>query len=214
MATPDRAMHSGDRLIAATQSHIYVLRDVVDNLGNYYVKLHDQHLIEINLESGEAERYWPLRRMKVSHLEASDDRIPGQVTERVGETHDMMALLRDIGAEPMQPHGFLLDGYAVSEGAVTRDGEVILTAFGVRAAARAQLAILRADYPPIETEAAFNSHEVMDFYDLYAPGDWYCEMLRNAVLLRRATGAMRVAKLECETAGGAHVVSFHVFITE
>lgn len=210
-ATPGRVMSSDDRLMAATQSHIYVLRDVVDNLGSYYVKLHDQHLVEISLETGEATRYWPLRRIRVSYLDGNEDRIPGAVTERDGETHDMTGILRELGAEPMVPQSWVSDSLTVKDGAVTREGTVILTPFAVRAAARAQLAILREEYPPIETEAEYASGEMMDFYDLYAEGDWYCDMQSDAVLLRRAAGTLRVAKLECETAGGASEVSFHVF---
>ena len=214
LATPDRSMHSDDRLMGATQSHIYVLRDVVDTLGSYYEKLQDQHLVEISVDSGEATRFWPLRRTSVSHLSESDDRVPGDVREREGETHDMMAILRSVGAEAMTPRKWLLEDMTVTEAGVVRNGQVIVTPFGIRAAGRAQLGILRKAYPPIETEAEYYGKAKMDFYDLYAEGDWFCEMQPGAILMRRVSDTVRVAKLECETAGGAHIVSFHVFSKE
>lgn len=213
-ATPDRMTHSDDRLMAATQTHIYVLRDVVDNLGSYYEKLHDQHLVEISVDTGEATRFWPLRRTSVSHLSESDDRIPGEVREREGETHDMHAILRNVGAEPVTPHHWLLGDLAISTVGVTRDGQVILTPFAIRAGGRAQLAILRDTYPPIKTEVEYHARERIDFYDLYAEGEWLCEMEPKAILMRRATDTVQVAKLNCEIAGFGQSVSFHVFSKE
>ena len=81
MATPPRATMSDDRMVAATQSHLYVLRDVVDNIGSHYDELRDQHLVEISLETGEATRFWPLRRVAVSRLETGELLNPGMVTE-------------------------------------------------------------------------------------------------------------------------------------
>lgn len=210
-ATPDRGMSSDDRLLAATQTHIYVLRDVVDNLGSYYEKLHDQHLVQISIDTGEATRFWPVRRMKVAHLDENTDIIPGDVTEREGETHDLSAILRAQGAEPMTPRGWLLGELALTDGAVTEGEEVLLTPFGIRAAGRAQLGILREEYPPIETEEEYFAREAMDFYDLYAEGDWTCRMEPKAVLLRRPADTVRVAKLECELVDGMSIVSFHIF---
>lgn len=213
-ATPDRGMRSDDRLLAATQSHIYVLRDVVDNLGSYYKKLHDQHLIEISIDTGEATQYWPLRRMQVANLDENSDIIPGIVTEREGETHDLTAILRDQGAEPMTPRGWLLGELALTDGSVTQGDEILLTPFGIRAAGRAQLGILREEYPPIETEEEYFAREAMDFYDLYAEGDWTCTMEPKAVLLRRPTDTVRVAKLDCELVDGVSIVSFHIFVKD
>lgn len=211
-ATPDRGMSSGDRLMAATQTHIYVLRDVIDNLGSYYEKLHDQHLIEISIDTGEATRFWPLRRMRVANLDGNTDIIPGTVTEREGETHDAFAILRGLGAEPMTPRGWLLDELALTDGALTTGGgEVIATPFGIRAAGRAQLAILRDVYPPIETEEEYLARETADFYDLYAEGDWLCTMEPEAVLLRRPKDVVRVVKLECEMPDAVSRASFHIF---
>jgi hypothetical protein len=210
-ATPDRGMSSDDRLLAATQTHIYVLRDVVDNLGSYYEKLHDQHLIEISIDTGEATRFWPVRRMFVANLDENADVIPGYVTERDGDTNDPFAILLELRAEPMTPRGWLLDGLVMTDGAVTQGGTVILTPFGIRAAGRAQLAILRDEYPPIETEEEYFAREVMDFYDLYAEGDWVCTLDPKAVVLRRPTDVVRVAKLECEMADGVSFASFHIF---
>ena len=107
MATPPRATMSDDRMVAATQSHLYVLRDVVDNIGSHYDELRDQYLVEISLETGEATRFWPLRRVAVSRLETGDLLNPGMVTERPGEVHDMMAVLRDAGAQPLSPSALL-----------------------------------------------------------------------------------------------------------
>ena len=146
-----------DRLIAATQTHFYVLRDVIDNVGSHYAALQDQHLVEISLDTGEATRFWPLRHMKLTSLDDQGDfMLPGSVEDREGETHDMMAILRGMGAQPLAPqtHPDLL--LRLTDGALMREEDgVLATPFAIRAAGRAQLGILRQAYPPIETEEEY-----------------------------------------------------------
>ncbi|MDM8166080.1 hypothetical protein [Roseovarius sp.] len=214
MATPPRATMSDDRMVAATQSHLYVLRDVVDNIGSHYDELRDQHLVEISLETGEATRFWPLRRVAVSRLETGELLNPGMVTERPGEVHDMMAVLRDAGAQPLSPNAWPEEGVTLEEGALVRDGETVLTAFGLRAAGRAQLGILRDAYPPIESEAEYRRAERIDFYDLYAEGDWDCRVLPDRQTLFRQEQRLILVKLRCEDAALSGAWSFHAMIGE
>jgi len=213
-ATPPRVTTSDDRMVAATQTHLYVLRDVVDNTGSHYSALHDQHLVEIALETGDATRFWPLRRMSINGLPENDFLNPGIVTEAEGAMHDMMALLRDLGAQPVTPGPWALTDLALAEGSLHHQGEPVLTPFGIRAAGRAQLAILRDAYPPIETEEEYFRADRIDFYDLYAEGDWLCALMpEGQVFFRPDDERIVAAKLRCEDDLGAWW-SFHALIRE
>ena len=213
-ATPVRITVSTDRLMAATQTHFYVLRDMWDNAGSHYAALHDQHLVEISLESGEATRFWPLRRMAVSHLATDDFLNPGQVTPRDGEVHDMMVVLAELGAQPLSPAVWKADDLTLQDGALMHEGEAVLTPFGIRAAGRAQLAILRDAYPPIETEAEYRRAERIDFYNFYAEGDWECVLQSEEQTLFQPKTKIRLVKLHCEDAEFSGAWSFHVLIKD
>ncbi len=214
-ATPPRITISEDRLMAATQTHLYVLRDIIDNTASHYAALQDQHLIEISLESGEATRFWPLRSMAISHLETDEFLRPGLVTDREGDTHDMTAVLREVGAEPMGPTIWDVEDLSLKDGALIRgEAEQLATPFAIRAAARAQLAILRAAYPPIETEDEYRRADRIDFYDLYAEGDWECELMPEGQTLFRVTDRVLIAKLHCEDADLNGAWSFHMIVKQ
>ena len=214
LATPPRVTGSDDRLVAATQSHFYVLRDISDNLGSHYARLHDQHLVEIDTNSGKATRFWPLRRMHVNTLTSDDLLVPGEVTDRPGDTHDMIALLRGLGAAPVTPQPYAVQDLTLIEGALTRGDEQIATPFALRAAGRAQLAILRDEYPPVETEAEYRKAERIDFYDLYAEGDWLCELRGGGATFFRAKVRVTLAKLQCEDSELSGYWSFHFIVRE
>jgi len=211
-ATPPRMTQSEDRVMAATRTHLYVLREITDNLGSHFAGLHDQHLIEIDLDTGEATRHWPLRRMAVNHLPDNDFLVPGVVTERAGQTHGMMDVLREVGAEPIWSNIWEDKPLSLEGGALMRDGVQVATPFGLRKAARAQLAILRDAYPPNETETGFPDLDRIDFYDLYAPGDWECQLLPARHSIYRQTDRVTAAKLRCEDADLSGVWSFHFLI--
>lgn len=211
-ATPPRLTMSEDRVLAATQTHLYVLRDVIDNLGSHFVGLHDQHLIEIAIDTGTATRSWPLRRMQVSHLPENDLLIPGEVTDRPGDVADMMDVLREVGAEPLRPDTWEDTPLSLQNGALMRDGVQLATPFALRKAARAQLAILRDTYPPHDTETGWPDPERIDFYDLYAPGDWECRLMPDRFSVYGATRRTTAAKLHCEDSGLTGIWSFHFLI--
>ena len=213
-ATPPRITASDDRIVAATQTHLYVLRDISDNVGSYYQDLRDQHLIEIDLGTGEATQYWPLRRIAVSNLETDDYLYPGHVTERAGGTYDMMAVLRDVGAAPLAPQARGDHGITLENGALMRKGAVLATPFGIRAAGRAQLAILRDEYPPFETEEDWRDTSRISFYDLYAEGDWECQILPETQSLSRAKDRVTVIKLHCEDYEFSGLWSFHMIVRD
>ena len=202
------------RLIAATQSHIYVLRDITDNLGSHFHALHDQHLIEINLDTGEASQYWPLRRVAINHLETDDFLFPGAITERDGGTFDMMDILRKVGAEPMLPSVWEVEDFSLESGALMFGETKLLTPFAIRTAGRAQLAILRAEYPPFETEEDYRREDRVDFYDLYAEGDWDCRLGAAGQTLSRAKDRVRLIPLHCEDYNLSGTWSFHAIIIE
>ena len=213
-ATPPRMTVSDDRMIAATQTHFYVLRDIVDNLGSHYAGLHDQHLVEISLETGEATRFWPLRRMHTNTLPMNDYLNPGLVEDRPGETVDLMHVLRDVAAQPIAPQDWQQDDVALADGTLTFKGDTALSPFGLRAAGRAQLAILRAAYPPIKTEEAYRRGDRIDFYDLYAEGDWFCDLLADRRAIYRANDKLILAKLRCEDADGNGQWTFHAILKD
>lgn len=213
-ATPPRVTLSDDRMIAATQTHLYVLREIDDNLGSHYGGLRDQHLIEISLSSGEATRFWPLRRMKVNNLPDNDFLNPGEVEDRPGETHDVMAVLREVGAQPIAPQIWGAEEITLENGTLLLRGEPVLTPFAIRAAGRAQLGILREAYPPIETEAEYSAGERIDFYNLYAEGDWLCELRPETRTLFRATEKLIITKLHCEDADLNGIWSFHAILKD
>lgn len=215
LSTPPRVTMSEDRLMAATQSHIYVLRDVIDNKGSHYATLHDQHLVEISLDTGAATRFWPLRHMAIDDLVTDDYLSPGQVTERAGEVHDMIEILRRAGAEPLSPGPWAVEVLALRKGALMRgQTDQLLTPFGIRAAGRAQLGILRDYYPPIETEEEYRQAARIDFYDLYADGDWDCTLQPEGQTLFRPKERILLAKLRCEDFDLSGTWSFHVLIRE
>ncbi len=212
-ATPDRVTTSEDRLIAGTQSHVYVLREVFDNLGSHYDSLQDQHLIEISLDSGDATRFWPLRQMAVSNLDEQGDLIlPGSVTERAGERHDLMAVLKEVGAQPLSPHAFPATTLTLDNGNLMQDGVQVATNFAIRKAGRSQLGILREAYPPIETEEEYMQKQQIDFYDLYAEGPWLCQLRPERHTLFRPADTFTLAKIFCEDEAYSGAWSFHVFI--
>ena len=214
MATPPRVTFSDDRLIAATQTHLYVLRSVTDNLGSHFHALHDQHLVEINLDTGEASQYWPLRRVEINHLKTDDFLFPGSITERDGETSEMMEVLRDVGAEPLLPSVWDVEDFTLEDGALMFDQTQVLTPFAIRAAGRAQLAILRAEYPPFETEEDYRGEDRIDFYDLYTEGDWDCRLGSTGQTLSRAKDRVRLIPLQCEDYNLNGLWSFHAIIIE
>ena len=213
-ATPPRITASDDRLVGATQTHLYVLRDISDNVGSHYQDMRDQHLIEIDLETGEATQYWPLRRIAVSNLETDEYLYPGHVTERAGDTHDMMAVLRDVGAAPLAPHNRGDHEITLENGVLMRKGTKLATPFGIRAAGRAQLAILRDEYPPFETEEDYRDTSRINFYDLYAEGDWECQILPEGQSLSRAKDRVTVVKLHCEDFEYSGLWSFHMIMRD
>ncbi|SLN27896.1 hypothetical protein ROA7450_01140 [Roseovarius albus] len=214
MATPPRVTFSDDRILAATQSHFYVLRDITDNLGSHFHGLHDQHLIEISLDTGEATQYWPLRRIGVNHLETDDFLFPGAITEREGDTYDMMEVLRELGAEPLVPSPWEVEDFALVEGALMKGETQVLTPFAIRAAGRAQLAILRAEYPLFESEEDYRREDRIDFYDLYAEGDWECRVGGAGQTLSRITERISLIPLNCEDYNLSGLWSFHALIIE
>lgn len=214
-ATPERLTTTEDRLMAATQSHVYVLRDVFDNVGSHYASLQDQHMVEISLDSGEATRFWPLRRMKVSNLDAQGNLLlPGEVVDRAGEVHDMMALLRELGAQPLSPHAFAATTLTLEDGKLMQDGRQVATNFAIRKAGRAQLGILREAYPPIETEADDMLKQRIAFYDLYAEGEWMCQLRPERHTLFRTGDKFTLAKIFCEDEPLSGAWSFHIFIKD
>jgi len=213
-ATPPRITLSQDRLVAATQTHIYVQRDITDNLGSHWAGLQDQHLIEIDVETGTATRHWPLRHMAINHLELDDFLVPGRVTEREGETYDLIQVLRDVGAEPLSPTIWAVEGITLKDGALMRGDTQLLTPFGIRAAGRAQLAILRDTYPPIETEEEYRREDRIDFYDLYAEGDWDCRLGPEGETLFRPNERVLIAALQCEDYNLSGMWSFHAIVIE
>lgn len=214
-ATPPRMTMSEDRVIAATQTHLYVLRDMIDNQGSHYARLHDQHLIEIDLDTGAATRHWPLRRMAVSHLDEDGDlRLPGRVSERAGETRDAAAILREARAEPLLPSAWALEGVGLDEGGLSWRGERRLTPFGIRKAGRAQLAILRKEYPRVETPEGWPAPDRIDFYDLYAAGAWTCALGAEGHVLFRGATRLIVAKVKCEDADVTGSWSFHILVPD
>ncbi|WP_371224910.1 hypothetical protein [Roseovarius sp. 2305UL8-3] len=213
-ATPPRVTSSDDRMMAATQTHLYVLRDVVDNLGSHYSALHDQHLVEISLDTGEATRFWPLRRMGLNGLPVDEFLNPSLVTNLGGDVYDMMAILGTVGAQPISPGPWSVDDLSVVDGALMRGDQKLLTPFAIRAAGRAQLAILREAYPPIETEEEYRREERIDFYDLYQEGEWLCELAAEGQSFFRETDRIVAAKLRCEDQELYGIWSFHVLIHE
>ena len=84
----------------------------------------------------------------------------------------------------------------------------------MRAAGRAQLGILREAYPPIESEADYRRAERIDFYDLYAEGDWDCRLLPESQTLFQAEQRLILVKLRCEDAALSGAWSFHALIAE
>lgn len=214
-ATPERLTTSEDRLFAATQSHVYVLRDVIDNTGSHYASLQDQHLVAISLDSGEATGFWPLRRMSITNLDDQGDLVlPGVVVEREGETHDIMALLREAGAQPLSPHAFPDLVLQLEDGSLMREDVQLATPFAIRAAGRAQLAILRDAYPPIESEEEYRAAERIDFYNLYAEGDWLCQLRPERHTIFRPGEKISLVKIFCEDADLTGAWSFHLLIRD
>ncbi|MEO1138264.1 MAG: hypothetical protein AAFW87_02300 [Pseudomonadota bacterium] len=213
-ATPPRITASEDRMMAATQTHLYVLREIVDNLGSHYTGLHDQHLVEISLESGAATRFWPLRRMHVNRLPENNFVLPGEVQDLDGSTADLTAVLREVGAQPIAPSAWGAEEVTFDNGALSLKGEVALTPFGIRALGRGQLAILRDAYPAIETADEHGAGKRIDFYDLYAKGDWLCVLHPETSVLFRAAEKLIITKLHCQDAELNGVWSFHAILKD
>ena len=93
-------------------------------------------------------------------------------------------------------------------------GEQLFTPFGIRAAGRAQLGILREEYPPVETEAAYLQATQIDFYNLYAEDDWDCVLRPEGQRFHRTENRALLVKLHCEDYDLNGSWSFHVIIPE
>ena len=73
---------------------------------------------------------------------------------------------------------------------------------------------LREAYPPIESEEEYMAKERIDFYDLYAEGDWDCQMRAERHTVLRAADKLTIAKIFCEDAGLTGAWSFHMLIKD
>ncbi len=210
-ATPERVTSSDDRIVAATPTHLYVLRDIYDNRGSHYAELRDQHLVEIEIETHTATQFWPLRRMEINNLPVDDFQVPGVVTDLDVETHDMFAILRDLGAAPMAPHEYATQDLEMSdEDTLVEGGETVrATLDQIKVAARDQLSLLQGFYPPSETEEEFYRADKIEFYELDLEHEWECELLQEGITLFRQEGRVPVVKLHCENWDQGGSWSFH-----
>ena len=98
-ATPPRYASVLDLPIAISRTHLYLLRSISDNEGSYFIRTTRRLLVAQNLETGAAERFWPI---DVTRETFDDGASPGGVefTDTRGPG-DILALLRAEGAVPV-----------------------------------------------------------------------------------------------------------------
>ena len=60
-ATPDRVISIDDVPVGHTDSHLYMLRTVSDNMASYYSAIQHVFLVKQHMQTGQVERHWPLR---------------------------------------------------------------------------------------------------------------------------------------------------------
>ncbi|MCG6904409.1 MAG: hypothetical protein LJE68_17195 [Rhodobacter sp.] len=214
-ATPPRVTYSDDRLVAATQTHFYVLRELVDNRGSHWSELRDQYLVEISLDSGKASNHWLLRSMQIDRLLTNVFLSPGTVTEHAGGTHDMMALLAAQGAAPMRlgysaAQQFTVDG----DGLRNADGAVVADMARIARTAKAQLLPLAIRYPPLASTPEPGGADVLEYYVMGDPADWLCVVLPGSQTLYRESGEMQLLPMQCEDDATLGRWSFHMVLEQ
>lgn len=215
-ATPPRMFVSDDRIVAATQMHFYVLRDLVDNQGSHYSQLHDQHLVEIAFDNHQATRSWLLRSMAINNLSTDEYLSPGQVSDGVMETTDMFDVLRQVGAVPQrlyfhsEQQELFFDGQTLKH---PKNGDVADIS-KVAKAARAQLQSLADAYPQAASEAELIQAMAMEVYDLSNEANWICKVEPGQLGLFRTEGELRAIKIGCDDDYYSGSWTFHMFLPE
>lgn len=211
LATPPRVFRSDDRIVAATQSHVYVLRDMVDNLGSHFARLHDQHLVEISLDDQKAGHSWLLRSMAINHLETGDYLVPGLVEDRISDTDDMFAILRKLGAGPEVPMAPEVSLYSIDGNSlVHRTAGPLADLADLARVARAQLLPLAQTYPRATSDAAYRAARRLEVYDLTEEENWVCDLAPEQVRLYRPAGPLEILKITCQDEVNLWFWSFHM----
>ena len=214
-ATPPRIFTSDDQIVAATQTHFYVLRELQDNQGSHYSALIDQHLVEINLDTHAASRSWLVRSLWENRLTPDDFVSPGKVVEHQRDTVDMFSVLKEVGAVPASatmvddPKLTLQNGSLVHEKA----GEVASRETLIETA-RAQLLPLLEAYPRSGEASQYKAGENMEVYDLSNTAAWRCELFPIQLSVFREKDRLRVVKVACDDDFDTGAWTFHVALPD
>lgn len=214
-ATPPRIFTSDDLIVAATQTHLYVVRDLQDNQGSHFSALVDQHLVEIDLNTHNASRSWLLRSIWVNGLGTDDYLSPGEVVEHSRDTADMFAVFREVGAAPVSATIFNDPELSLEKFALLHAKTGVVASFEKLAeAARAQLLPLAETYPHAVEEAELRAAEKMEVYDLSDATNWRCEILPFQLAIFRADDKLRVVKIACDDDYETGAWTFHMALPD
>ncbi|MCP5087505.1 MAG: hypothetical protein GY952_11960 [Rhodobacteraceae bacterium] len=212
-ATPDRLFDSTDRLVAATQTHLYVVRDMRDNQGSHYTALVDQHLVEIEIDGLAESRSWLLRSMLIEQLvgDGADFVSPGVITDRA-EGADIYGVLRSVGAAPMRLYPQAEAPLVFESGLTHPTKGKVASVQDIAKAARAQLEPMAKRYPQAKTEEEYIAADKMEVYDLSKPETWQCEVLAKAATIFRPEDKLRVISLACDDDYLTGMFTFHMVL--
>ena len=214
-ATPPRVFTSDDRIVAATQTHLYVLRELQDNQGSHYSTLIDQHLVEIDLDSHAASRSWLLRSLWENRITPEDFVSPGKVVEHQRDTVDMFAILRETGAVPQSARIAEGSDLLLTDGSLMHEKAGIVASRNVMVgAARAQLLPLMASYPRTGKASEYKAGENMEVYDLSNASNWHCELLPIQLTVFRAKDRLRIVKIGCDDDFETGAWTFHMALPD
>lgn len=220
-ATPDRITHASDRLVAANQTHYYVLRDISDNHGSYFYARHDQYLVEISFSDGAATQHWLLRSMKIVGMdEVAHDQVPGIVTDFPTQTHNMMEILADRKATPMyMRNGFIAtkrplsikhDDNGTMIGLFANDHEQILSAAQISTALASQFSPMESFYAPLQTQEDYLDRTRISFSILQnETNGYYCTLPSGPAYFRFRSDTVskefRLFPIRCEDGWGQSI---------
>ncbi|MHA3914032.1 hypothetical protein [Halovulum sp. GXIMD14793] len=100
-ATPPHMVSVTDQVVGINDTHLFLMRSLSYNHGSYYMQQVDQVLISQSIDTGKEESVWPLRQTLEQVNWESDDEEWMVIDKPVPSAVDMMSVLREQSARPI-----------------------------------------------------------------------------------------------------------------
>lgn len=202
LATPPDVMSLRDRIFGISATHVYILRDINDNLGLHNPGMTDTYLVAKSIKTGQDEAHWPVTRWYRGY-DVTDDKDILQYFPLSGAVNPFQ-ILSDANALPIARAMRQPDNRFAPEIWLTPDGLQIesrsLPLDAVFAQMRASINVSRATVQPYP-QSGFVSQSFSDPQDMMGDielaFDW-CEL--DAALSLSVTYDMpetQLARIRC-----------------